>query len=172
MISSLKKVFIILLPITLFYITACKQEKSFQFIPEKVTNFSATDVHGDSVSYQDLKGKITLVYFSASWCPACQMDAPKLKRLYKEYAPKGLRILLIDVDNSPADMIKYQAVAKYPYPILFQNKNVLEYFGNPMAVPSYFLINAKNNIFWRHIGMLQETEFIQELDSTLVTEKP
>ena len=55
-------------------------------------NFTITTPEGESISLYDIKGKVKLIDFWASWCGPCRGENPHVVEIYKEYHPKGLEI--------------------------------------------------------------------------------
>lgn len=62
-------------------------------------NFALKDLSGKTVKFSDLRGKVVLVNFWATWCPPCRKEMPDLNGLQKEYGSKGLVILSITNDD-------------------------------------------------------------------------
>ncbi len=56
------------------------------------------DIDGQPVSLAEMKGKVVLVEFWASWCPPCLSAIPRLNDLYERYHDKGFEILGVNVD--------------------------------------------------------------------------
>ena len=64
----------------------------------------------------DMKGKVLLLDFWASWCKPCRANSPQMVALYKELKPKGLEILGVSLDNNRAAWEKAVAKDKYTWP--------------------------------------------------------
>jgi len=65
---------------------------------------AAADVDGKPVSLADLKGKVVLVDFWATWCPPCVASIPALSEMAQKYHDKGFVILGINVDAMHEDV--------------------------------------------------------------------
>ena len=58
------------------------------------------DPEGKTRRLSDLRGKVVLIDFWASWCRPCRAENPNVVRLYGEYHPKGLEIFSVSLDNN------------------------------------------------------------------------
>jgi len=58
-----------------------------------------------NVKASDLKFKVLLINFWATWCEACMVEMPSIVRLQKHYADKGLAIAEINVDDNPTAVL-------------------------------------------------------------------
>lgn len=66
-----------------------------QLAPE----FQLTTVDGRTLSNEDLRGKVYLLDFWATWCGPCIAELPNLKQVYADYHPKGLEVVSISLDS-------------------------------------------------------------------------
>ena len=69
-------------------------------------NFTITTPEGESISLYDIKGKVKLIDFWASWCGPCRGETPHVVEIYKEYHPKGLEIFGVSLDNNKEAWVK------------------------------------------------------------------
>ena len=69
-------------------------------------NFTITTPEGESISLYDIKGKVKLIDFWASWCAPCRGENPHVVEIYKEYHPKGLEIFGVSLDNNKEAWVK------------------------------------------------------------------
>lgn len=63
-------------------------------------DFQVTTLNGDIISLKDLKGKVKILDFWASWCGPCRAANPHMKELYAKYKDKGVVMLSISMDTS------------------------------------------------------------------------
>jgi peroxiredoxin len=68
--------------------------------------FTLNDVNGKPVSLADLKGKIVLIDFWASWCEPCRAEGPNLKEQYRLYKDKGFEIFSVSLDTDRKNWLK------------------------------------------------------------------
>lgn len=83
-------------------------------------------VTGKAVSVQrDMKGKVVVVYFWATWCTDCAAELPKMKQLYEAYKDRGVEFIGVSLDEPESaggltQLRTYVARNAIPWPQLFQ----------------------------------------------------
>ena len=69
--------------------------------PGKVApDFKARTTEGDTLSLYEVKGKVKLIDFWASWCGPCRQENPNVLKMYQKYHPKGLEIIGVSLDDN------------------------------------------------------------------------
>jgi thiol-disulfide isomerase/thioredoxin len=135
--------------------------------PAPVGDFTVTDLDGRTISSSDLRGKVVLVNFWATWCPPCRAEIPDLIKLQQKYRDK-LVVLGISEDEIPADEVKAFAVAqKMNYPVAMTKPELAKIFRGVSALPTTFVINPEGKIEQRHVGMLNAEQAELEAQALL-----
>jgi len=112
--KSLKGTFQIILVVTLILMASFA--KAQLRLGDTIPDVTLLNDNAQPVSLRNLKGKLLLVDFWASWCAPCRKANQKLVKLYKEHQESGFEIVGISVD---VDLIKWRkAIAKDKLPYL------------------------------------------------------
>jgi len=108
-----------------------------------VPNVTLPTLQGKPFLFQELKGKIILVNFWATWCLPCQWEMPLMDKLYQAYKAKGFVVVAISLDQEGAAVVEpFVKEKKLTYPVLLDPslKGAMQ-FG-VRGVPATFLIGA------------------------------
>ena len=84
-----------------------RADPTYELWGKPVTDFSATDLDGDSISLQDYRGKVILLDFWAVWCGFCLDEMPNLKTVYDTYKDQGFDIIGVSLDDGESELRKY-----------------------------------------------------------------
>jgi thiol-disulfide isomerase/thioredoxin len=109
--------------------------------------FTATD--GSSVNMSELRGKVVLVDFWASWCPDCIREMPAVRQIYQKYRDRGLTIIGISLDKDEQALANFVARKLIPWPQYFDGKGWENDFATKygvQAIPEMWLINQRGEV--------------------------
>lgn len=108
---------------------------------------------GSKVSLSDLKHKVMLINFWATWCEACLEEMPSLVQLRNQYSNRGFEVLGINVDDNPvpaASQMASKLAINFP---LFTDKNgELSSIFDLNAIPLTVIINEDRKILMIEAG--------------------
>lgn len=112
-------------------------------------DFTATTIDGKTVKLSDLKGKVVLLDFWATWCGPCMMELPNVKKLYAETKDKGFEIIGISADETQADLEKVVKDEALEWPQVFdggdKSDSIQEKYG-VMKYPTTILVDKEGKI--------------------------
>lgn len=126
--------------------------------------------YGLEGSLPDLKGKVVLVDFFASWCEPCKASFPAMEELHKKYGDKGLVILAINLDKKKADMEAFLKENPVTFNIVRDPANKLVSAVKIPTMPSSFLLDRSGKVHAAHRGFKgkeTEKEYSEEIESLL-----
>ena len=111
--------------------------------------FQAVD--GARISLENLRGKIVLVDFWATWCGPCMAEAEHMVRINEEYGPKGLVFLGISLDRNKGQMMRVCGEQRFTWPQYFDPAGVAAVSSEwgVTGIPSTFLINPDGVVAWQ-----------------------
>ena len=123
-------------------------------------SFTAAD--GRKVDIQQMKGKVVLIDFWASWCGPCISSLPEVVDLHKNYQPKGFEIVGINMDKDQRLMEQVVHRFKMPWPQYYDGKGWATKFAvdyNVTAIPTVWLVDKK--------GILRTMNARQDLETQI-----
>lgn len=125
-------------------------------------DFTLSDLQGNSWHLADLKGKVVLVNFWATWCPPCRKEMPDLQALYDKYKDQGFVVLSIS-DEQSGKVAPFIAERKISYPVLLDpGRKVNEAFVVE-GIPKSFVYDREGKLVAQSIDMRTRTQFEQML---------
>lgn len=124
--------------------------------------FTLSDLKGTNWSLQDLRGKVVLVNFWATWCPPCRKEMPDMQALYERFGPRGLVILAIS-DEDAAKVAPFLAAQKYTYPVLLDPGRKVNELFSVQGIPKSFLYGRDGKLVAQAIDRRTNRQFLEML---------
>ncbi len=128
-------------------------------------DFSLVSRSGQPVSLKDLKGKVVMINFWASWCGPCRQEFPLLDQMYKRYNSLGFTLLGVNVESDTKDAERWLAEMPVTFPVLFDKKNEVSKLYAVNAMPSTVFIDRQGNVRYLHHGYKpgDEGEYLNQI---------
>lgn len=117
-------------------------------------DLSFKSINGETIRLHNLKGKVVLIEFWATWCEACREAIPDLLEIYKNNRDKGFELIAVSVDEGGdyiariKDFIKEHDIS---YTVAVDGVSLSRRFG-VYTIPSVFIINREGVLVKRYPG--------------------
>ena len=132
--------------------------------PATAPGWDLTDLDGKTVHSADLKGRVVVLDFWATWCPPCRAEIPGFIALQKQYQAQGLAVVGVSVDQSSAASVKaFVQEQGINYPVVRADDQVVAAFGGIDGLPATFIVDRTGRIVKQHLGYTDQSEIEKEI---------
>lgn len=135
--------------------------------------FTATDLSGNSVVLNELRGNVVVITFWSTRCPICHEELPKFNRVVKSFAGKKVTFLSLTNDNE-AKVNNYLRKNSIDSTIVPNSFGVMLQYadrdtsGNiDIGFPAYFVVDAQGKIAYRGSGWDKTQPVASTIDRAL-----
>jgi peroxiredoxin len=122
-------------------------------------DFALTDLQGKAWHLQDLKGKVVLVNFWATWCPPCRKEMPDLDVLYNKFKDQGFVVLAIS-DEEAAKVSPFISEHKISYPVMLDPGRKVNDLFIVEGIPKSFVYDRSGKMVAQSIDMRTRNQFL------------
>jgi len=129
--------------------------------------FSLTDDKGGRVALADLKGKVVLVNFWATWCHGCKEEMPWYIEFADKYRGAGLAIIGISMDADGWNAVRpFIQEKKLNYTVVIGNDALANQYGLD-SMPLSVLVDRNGNIAASHAGVVDKDAWEHQIQKLL-----
>jgi len=116
-------------------------------------DFALPDLHGQTVRLADLRGKVVLLNFWATWCAPCRVEMPSMNALYHTYRDKGFELLAISMDVFGKEAVA-PFVAQYglTFPVLLDPQDTVSSRLLGGGIPTSYVLDKRSRIAAVEVG--------------------
>ena len=125
-------------------------------------DFTLSDLQGKAWRLQELRGKVVLVNFWATWCPPCRKEMPDLDALYSKFKDQGFVVLAIS-DEEAAKVSPYLAEHKVSYPVVLDPGRKVNDLFIVEGIPKSFVYDRSGKMVAQSIDMRTRNQFLEML---------
>jgi len=124
-------------------------------------DFTLRDLTGKEWKLSELRGKVVLVNFWATWCPPCRKEMPDLAALYSTLK-NGLVVLSIS-DEELAKVVPFVKQHSYTFPILLDPGRTVHTLFGVDGIPKSFVYDRDGKLVATAIDMRTKDQFLAML---------
>jgi peroxiredoxin len=125
-------------------------------------DFTLAELSGKTWRLKELRGKVVVVNFWATWCPPCRKEMPDLEALYQQFKDQGLVILAIS-DEDAGKVKPFIAERKVTYPILPDPGRKVNELFQVEGIPKTFVYDRGGKLVAQSIDMRTRRQFLEML---------
>lgn len=122
--------------------------------PRPAPALKLNDLNGAAHDLAQLKGRVVLINFWATWCPPCRREMPSMERLSQALKGEAFSVLAVDVgeDADTIDAFTGQLDATPTFPILLDTTSRALQAWKVAGLPTTFLVDKRGRIVASAIG--------------------
>jgi len=128
-----------------------------------VSDFTLQDVQGNPVQFSKLKGDVTVITFIATQCPVSNAYNERMKALYNDYSPKGVKFVFINSNRSEpgSEVAAHARQNGFPFAVYKdENNRVADMFGATVT-PEVFVLDSAGVI--RYHGSIDDSQEVRRV---------
>jgi len=122
-------------------------ERNVVKLGEPAPNFHLRDLNGHSVALSDLRGKVVLLNFWATWCGPCRVEMPAMEELYRTFSRNDFEILAVSTDAQGVSVTRpFQQENHLTFPILHDADYRVGLTYGARSLPMTFMVDRQGII--------------------------
>jgi cytochrome c biogenesis protein CcmG, thiol:disulfide interchange protein DsbE len=167
-------VFAVVIGVLLFFAIGLRARTEAQPSAGVAPDFQITSFDGQPYQIAQLKGKVVVLNFWASWCPPCRDEAAFLEKTWRQYKDRGVIFIgvdYVDTESAAKDYLKQYSITYFNGVDL--GSEISQKY-RIKGVPETYFIGKDGNLagnslgpITRDSGYMTETQFVLKLEELL-----
>ena len=117
--------------------------------------FSMVNLKGETLPFEDLKGKVIFLNIWATWCPPCIAEMPNIQSLYEKVDSDKIAFVMLSVDKAGLEKVKKFIDRKgFTFPVYMPASPLPDEFYT-QSIPTTFIISPEGKIVHKQVGMAE-----------------
>jgi len=131
----------------------------------RLPDFSVKDLQGHPLSSADLRGRVVVVDFWATWCQPCKKEMPGYQKLLDRYGSRGVVVIGFKFDTmmDMEDPLQFARKIGVRYPLAVATEDVKQKFGGVEGLPTTMIYDRQGILRTKVVGF----EYTDNIESAL-----
>ena len=114
------------------------------------------------------RGKVVMVNFWATWCPACRADWPVWQEAFERYSESDFEMVAVSIDRDQGALEKFLKKHPYTVPVVWRfDSREKDSFSAIRKTPTTYFIDRDGNVAERRLGRIGEAELSKTIEALL-----
>ncbi|NGZ11406.1 MAG: TlpA family protein disulfide reductase [Nitrospira sp. LK70] len=119
-------------------------ERGVVQVGDEAPNFMLRDLAGNVMSLSQLRGRVVLLNFWATWCGPCRVEMPAMEQLYRTLPRREFEILAVSTDPQGAAVTRpFQREMGFTFPILHDSEYRVGLAYGARTIPITFMVDRR-----------------------------
>jgi len=116
-------------------------------------NFTIKDLQGNTVSFDQYKGKVVFINLWATWCGPCKAEMPGIQSLAEKLKDEPIEFVMLSVDKEVAlpKVTAFLEKNEYTFPVFMPKGYLPEQLQVP-SIPTTFIVSKEGKILMKEVG--------------------
>jgi peroxiredoxin len=130
---------------------SCNKDPGPQ-VGNPVPDFILPDLEGKSHRLADLRGRVVVLNFWATWCPPCIDEMPSLQRLHRALADRGIAVLAVSVDERFSDVSAFARKFQLTFTVLHDEGKKVSRKYQTFKYPETYILDREGRLKTKVVG--------------------
>lgn len=132
-------------------------------------DFELENLANETVKLSEMRGKIVVINFWATWCEPCKVEMPFFEKLSRR-SQSNLEILAVNFDEPPQQVEQFVDEYQLSFPVLLDPGGNVQELYRVRGYPTTFVVDEAGVIQFHHIGLITEGQLEHYLTQMGVNE--
>lgn len=125
-------------------------------------DFTLSDTDGNAVTLSEMRGRVVVLNFMATWCPGCRAEISALAEVDAQYPDEDVVILSISTEDS-ATLQSFKEGNGAVWAFLIDDGSVFSQYG-VSVIPSNFVISPGGQVVYHDVGAMSGEELREQIE--------
>jgi cytochrome c biogenesis protein CcmG/thiol:disulfide interchange protein DsbE len=129
-------------------------------------DFQLTLLNGKKLALADLKGRVVVLNFWASWCLPCREEAAGLEESWRKSRGREVLFLGVSIQDREENAVAFTREFDVTYPLGRDLSGKISIDYGVWGIPETFFIDTLGRITYKHVGAITPATLLAKLDES------